>query len=89
MIQIGSIKQFMFVYFFELEFRSKVHGMRKHELFVSSQGRCSELSHDLNSFLTRVRKLFKFGNYSREKTICGNTAFITYFSNSCDQRNWT
>ena len=27
----------------------------------------------LNSFLTRVRKLFKGGNYSREETINGNT----------------
>ena len=30
---------------------------------------------DLNSFLTRVRKLFKGGNYSREETIHRNTVF--------------
>ena len=30
---------------------------------------------NLNSFLTRVRKLFKGGNYSREETINGNTTF--------------
>ena len=28
---------------------------------------------NLNTFLTRLRKLFKRGNYSREETICGNT----------------
>ena len=28
---------------------------------------------NLNSFHTRVRKLFKGGNYSREEAICGNT----------------
>ena len=27
---------------------------------------------NLNSLLTRVRKLFKSGNYSREETVCGN-----------------
>ena len=31
---------------------------------------CNE---NLNSFLTRVRKLFKGGNYSREEIIRGNT----------------
>ena len=30
----------------------------------------------MNSFLTRVGKLFKEGNYSREETIWGNTVFL-------------
>ena len=36
---------------------------------------CNE---NLNSFLTRVRKLFKGGNYSREETFRGNTVFQTH-----------
>ena len=32
-------------------------------------------SGNLNTFLTRLRKLFKRGNYSREETICGNTVY--------------
>ena len=31
---------------------------------------------NLISFLTRLRKLFKGGNYSREETICGNTLLV-------------
>ena len=31
---------------------------------------------NLMSFLARVWKLFKGGNYSREKTNCGNTLFV-------------
>ena len=31
---------------------------------------------NMNSFLTRLRKLFKGGKYSREETIRGNTVYV-------------
>ena len=41
---------------------------------------CNE---NLNSFLTRLQKLFKVGNYSREKTIHGNKVIFLYLLSLC------
>ena len=45
--------------------------LKSHIVSAVSSFLCNE---KLNSFLTRVRKLFKGRNYSREETIRGNTA---------------
>ena len=48
------------------------------QFFLVSALICLLYSENLNSFLTRVRKLFRGGNYSREETIRGNTV-INFF----------